>query len=184
MTDLTDEQEIELEMERQDAGVEQDLHDRIADALDGAGKGAEMETIWAVIEPALATSELARLRSELANEAQRTREIESTCNRLLTSTVGLKSVIERIERLRDKWLTWPKADMHYAAGLMLDRHLSGEAFTVDTRPVSVESPGNDGFRYERPSGAPHSPAEPVSPVSTPAETPEGAGEAQEAPDGR
>lgn len=44
---------------------------------------------------------------------------------------ALKDVIARAERLRDKWLSYPVDDMHYAAGLMLASHLSGEAFTAE-----------------------------------------------------
>ena len=43
----------------------------------------------------------------------------------------LRATIARAERLRDIWLTCPPDDMHHAAGIMLAKYLSGEAFQVD-----------------------------------------------------
>lgn len=55
--------------------------------------------------------------------------------RLADEVEQLRAALDRVERLRDKWLTWPKDDMHYAAGLMLDRHLSDKAFALDADRV-------------------------------------------------
>jgi hypothetical protein len=39
--------------------------------------------------------------------------------------------VARVQNLRDKWLDYPADDVHYAAGLTLARHLSGEACGSD-----------------------------------------------------
>jgi hypothetical protein len=95
-------------------------------------KDAELaETLRRRAETAEAERDAARL---VVEELQTLRDslyghLDSAQQRTDTA----EAAIERIERLRDKWLAYPADDMHYAAGLMLDRHLSGEAFAADER---------------------------------------------------
>jgi hypothetical protein len=85
--------------------------------------------------------ELAEVREKLSNAVVQADAHFTTYLEEVAKRDALKVMVERVERLRDKWLAWPEDDMHYAAGLMLDRHLSGEAFSLDTlsTPESLES---------------------------------------------
>jgi hypothetical protein len=49
--------------------------------------------------------------------------------------------IARVQNLRDKWLDYPVGDVHYAAGLMLARFLSGEACGSDEPKPAAHDAG-------------------------------------------
>lgn len=70
-----------------------------------------------------------------------------------------EAAIARAERLRNKWLTYPTSDMHHAAGLMLAKHLSGEAFGSDASTTPESRPANSKEILSGSGSAPESPQE-------------------------
>lgn len=143
--------------------ADSDLRDRYADALRGAflnrltddsTTNTAVTSFESLADVVLAVrdAEVERLRGELAAERAETmraaelivqytqKGIENgqRAEQAKAERDALKATNERVERLRDIWLTYPHDDMHHAAGLMLARHLSGEAFTTTEEATDAQ----------------------------------------------
>jgi hypothetical protein len=114
------------------AGDPGDVQIRVAAAILQARFGDEMPSASQLIDAVRDAA--AAMSVRWGHAASQAAEVE----RLRAELTETRAEIGRAERLRDKWLTYPRDDMHYAAGLMLDRHLSGKAFA----PEPAHIPGD------------------------------------------